>query len=125
MSNPAKTDDIEARFYRDLDDRERMIAPQWLDDAWALLLGRRPSLEADMAAGTVASAAVVRVLVAMVSRVLSNPEGKSEESIDDYRYRRDSIVSSGVLHVTADELADVTPGRRRRSSVRLVAYGEA
>lgn len=125
MSNPATTSDIEARFYRPLTERESVIAPQLLDDAWTVLTSRRPTLDADMAAGTVSQANVVRVLVAMVSRVLSNPEGKFLESIDDYSYRRHEVFSSGLLIVTPEELMDVTPGRRRRRSVRLIANGEA
>lgn len=124
MLIPASTSDIEARFYRELTDREKIIAPQLLGDAWAILVSRRPSIGDDIDANTVAAESVRRVLVAMVGRVLSNPEGKSEEAIDDYRYRRDTLVSAGLLYVTPEELADITPGRRRRSSNRLTIYGQ-
>jgi hypothetical protein len=89
-----------------------------------LLLGRRPTLEADMTAGTVTNANVIRVVVAMVLRVLKNPDGYEDEAIDDWRGRRSALVASGLLHITSDELADVTPGRRRRNSVRLVKDGD-
>jgi hypothetical protein len=127
MPNPVTPSDIEDRW-RPLTERETINADALLEDAWALLTGpnKRPTLEADMAAGTVASGNVVRVVSAMVLRVLKNPEGKLEESIDDYRYRRDALVSSGALHVTADELADITPVRSgKRNSVRLVVHGDA
>jgi hypothetical protein len=76
--NPALTSDIQARFYRAPDRPEVDISQQLLDDAWDLLVSRRPSLEADMtAARTVKTGNVVRVLVAMVGRVLSNPRGSS------------------------------------------------
>jgi hypothetical protein len=94
MLTPATTSDIQARFFRELTPRELVITPQLLDDAWDLIQSRRPSINDDLTAGTVSWGAARRVLVAMVSRVLSNPEGKSEEAIDDYRYRRDSVVSS-------------------------------
>lgn len=124
MANPATVADIEARW-RPLTPAEEINAGAFLEDAWWMLLGRRPTLEADMLAVTVATGNVVRVLASMVLRVLRNPEGKLEESIDDYRYRRDSLVSSGLLHVTADELGDITPnGGRQTRSVRLVAYGD-
>ena len=123
MPNPASTSDIEARW-RNLSLQEATNAATFLDDAWNLLLGRRPTLEADIAAGTVTTANVVRVVCAMVLRVLKNPDGKTEESVDDYSYKRDGAVSSGALYVTPDELADVTPGRRGRRSVRMVAYGD-
>lgn len=124
MPNPAVVSHIEERFFRDLTARESSIAQVWLDDAWGLLLGRRPTLEADITAGTVSEDTVIRVLASMVMRVFANPEGKLEEQIDDYKYRRDSVVSSGALHVTSDELADISPSRRARRSVKLTIYGE-
>lgn len=124
MANPATVADIEARW-RPLVGQELTNADVFLDDAWALLLGRRPTLDDDLIAGTVSETNVIRVLCAMVIRVLRNPEGYLEESVDDYRYRRDAVLSTGLLHVTADELADISPGRRTRQSVRLVSYGDS
>lgn len=124
MPNPASTSDIALRW-RNLTDQEAANATAYLDDAWALLTTRRPSLEADMVAGTVSTGNVVRVVCAMVLRLLKNPDGKLEESIDDYRYRRDSAVSAGALYVTDDELADLTVGGHNSyRSVRLVSYGD-
>ena len=123
MANPASTTDLEARW-RPLVGQEVTNAETVLADAWDLLTSRRPTLEADIAAGTVTTAAAIRVVSAMVLRVMKNPDGYDSETIDDYTYRRNAIISSGALHVTPDELADVTPSRQRRSSVRLVIYGE-
>lgn len=124
MPNPAVPEDIESRW-RPLTDAEALIAQTLLDDAWQIAVTRRPDLEANIQSGKVAQANVVRILAAMVIRVLSNPEGILEESIDDYRYRRDSLVSSGALSITPEELADLTVGgSKRSSSVRLVAYGD-
>lgn len=123
MPNPATVVDIEARW-RPLTDQQKTNAYAYLDDAWALLLGRRPTLEADLFDGAVSDANAVRVVSAMVLRVLRNPEGKQSEQIDDYKYTRAELVGSGLLHVTDDELADITPGRRRRRSVRLVKDGD-
>lgn len=122
--SPASLNDIESRW-RPLTDLEKTNAQAFLDDAWVMLLSRRPSLQADMVAGKVLDANVRRVLATMVLRVLRNPEGFDSETIDDYTYRRNALVSAGLLHVTPEELADVTPGRRRRGSVRLVIYGDA
>jgi hypothetical protein len=123
MPNPATISDLEHRW-RPLVGQEQVNAAAYLTDAWVLLLSKRPTLEADMTALTVSSGNVVRVVCAMVLRLLKNPDGKRSESIDDYRYERHELVSSGALHVTGDELADVTPGRRRTRSLRLVAYGD-
>ncbi len=124
MPNPATISDIEARW-RPLVDLEPINATAFLDDAWAELLSRRPTLEADMTATTVTTANVVRVVCAMVLRILKNPDGWDQESIDDWSGRRNALVADGVLRVTAEELASVSPGRSTRRSVRLVVYGDA
>lgn len=66
------------------------------------------------------------VVVAMVKRVLSNPEGVLSETIDDYTYRRDSAVSSGALYLSDAELASLgLPGtRRRRGAFTIAPYCE-
>lgn len=124
MPNPATVDDVEARW-QPLSEQQTINASALLDDAWALLLSRRPALEDDITASTVSEENVIRVVCAIVLRVLRNPDGKLEERLDDYSYRRDSATSTGGLYVTPDELADITPGRRTQRSVRLVAYGES
>jgi hypothetical protein len=125
MANPATSTDVENRW-RSLTPDEVVIVETLLDDAWAMLRRRRPTLEADIAASTVSEADAVRILANMVLRVMKNPEGKRSEQIDDYSYTRDNTLSSGELYVTAEELADLTPeGYRRSKSVRLVAHGDS
>jgi hypothetical protein len=125
MTNPASTNDIVERW-RPLTSQEETVALRLLDDAWDLLLGRRKTLEADVLAGTVTYSTVIRVLCAMVMRVMRNPEGWSEEAIDDWRGKRAEVLASGELNVTPTELADLTPaGVARRHSVRLVVNGDA
>lgn len=123
MPNPATTSDVEARW-RPLSERETTNAQAYLDDAWDMLTSRRRTLEADIAAGTVREATVIRVLAEMVRRILTNPDGKQSESIDDYKYTRNELHSSGLLSVSPDELGDITPGRRVRRSVLLVKDGQ-
>ena len=121
---PTSTADIEARW-RTLTAAETPNASALLDDAWAMLTSRRPQLPDNLATGAVNEQNVVRVMCAMVLRVLKNPSGYLEETIDDWTGRRDSLVSSGILHVTPEELADVSPGRKGARSVRMVANGDA
>lgn len=123
MPNPATVADLEARW-RPLSGQENTNAGAFLDDAWAHVLGRRPNLEADMAAGTVSHENVVRVVSAAVLRVLKNIEGWEEESQDDWRGKRHELIASGELFLTPTEWGDITPGRASRKSVRLVTYGE-
>ena len=123
MANPADISDIESRW-RPLSAQEAVNATAFLSDAWAMLLGRRPSLDADITAGTVSTDNVTRVVCAMVLRVMKNPNGFASETIDDWSGTRDALIASGELRITSDELADVTPGRRGQRSTRLVAYGD-
>lgn len=43
-------------------------------------------------------------VVNAVRRVLRNPDGLLQETIDDYTWRRDSAVSSGALYIDAADL---------------------
>lgn len=124
MPNPTTVDDVEIRW-RPLSDQEVINTVAFLDDAWDLLTSKRPTLEDDLTAETVTERSVIRVIVAMVLRVLKNPGGWDQEAIDDWSGRRNQLIADGLLRVTDDELADVTPGRRIRRSVRLVNYGDA
>lgn len=124
MPNPTTIADIEARW-RPLSDAEKVNANAFLLDAWAEILSRRPNLEADVTASKVSTENVIRVVCAMVLRVLRNPEGWDQESVDDWSGRRNSLVADGILRIAPDELASITPGRATRRSVRLVVHGDA
>lgn len=124
--SPATPDDITDRW-RPLSDQEQTNAEAFLEDAWEELLSRRPAMEANLTAGTVRERNVVRVLCAAVLRVLKNPDGYEQESVDDWSGRRGDLTASGLLYFTDDELGSVTPtpAGGSRSSVRLVIYGDA
>lgn len=122
--NPATVADVEDRW-RPLSEQETTNATAFLVDAWGLLTDRLPTLETNIAAGAVSQQNVIRVVCAMVLRVLKNPDGYDSESVDDWTGRRAALVASGLLQVTPEELADLTPGRTNRSSLRLVVYGDA
>jgi len=109
MVNPVTVADLEARF-RPLSEDERTVARALLDDAWAIALTRRPSLDMDVANGVVSWGLAVAVISAMVLRVLRNPNGVRQWSVDDYSETRDSAVSAGVLYVSDEELALLSPG---------------
>lgn len=125
MPNPVSPFDVAERW-RPLSETELALTTVLLDDAWSYLKARVATLEDRVTAGTLDTGIVTAVVAAMVLRVLKNPDGKSEESIDDYRYRRDTAVSAGMLYATSDELALLRPPSTALTggSVRLVAYGE-
>lgn len=126
MSNPATTSDVTARWLYESAAPDVSKIQSWLDAAWRELLRRDRTIETRLAASTLAGDDVTDVLVAMTLRVLGNPEGKKQESIDDYSWTRDASVSAGALYVTEDELASLAAPRETgtRHSVRLVVYGD-
>ena len=103
MTNPAATTDLEARW-RPLSPQETTNGQTFLDDAWLMLRRKFTTLEADVAADPDLSAEVVRVMATAVLRVMKNPDGKRQESIDDYAWTNDQSVSAGLLYFTDDEL---------------------
>jgi hypothetical protein len=101
----ATIDDLKDRSLRPLTDAEQAAGVVLLEDAWAVLVAQVPSIPERVSADNAFAALVVQVQCTMVLRVLRNPDGKLEEQIDDYRWRRDSAVSTGALYATEAELA--------------------
>lgn len=113
MPNPALPVDV-ANRWRPLSAEETDLATILLQDAWVILkrhaTRRGADIETSITTDLDLKSDVVRVLATAVLRVLKNPEGKTEESIDDYSYKRDSDVAGGALEFTDDELDDLLPG---------------
>lgn len=114
MTNPASVTDIEERW-RPLSTQENTNAQAFLGDAWEYLTSELPTLEQRITDGEVTERNVVRVVCAMVLRVLRNPDGKVQESIDDYAYTRGKAVSDGLLYATDGELSSLSGGRSRQA----------
>lgn len=111
MPNPASTDDLEARW-RPLSDQEQTNGTTFLDDAWRMLKRRISTLEAAIDTDEDLEGEVVRVMATAVLRVMKNPDGKRQESIDDYSWMRDQAVSAGLLYFAPEELADLSGNTR-------------
>lgn len=113
MPNPASVSDVADRW-RPLSDAQEAVAQTLLDDAWAMLkrhaTRRGTDIEDEITTDVDLRLGVVRILATAVLRVLKNPEGKAQESIDDYSYTRNSGVAGGSLEFTDDELDDLLPG---------------
>ena len=123
MANPAQISDLEARW-RPLTAAETTVAEALLEDAWQILLARVPLLQSRLDAATLDPALVVAVESAMVLRVLRNPDGKRQESIDDYSWTRDNAVSAGLLYATDDEVALLSPSGASTNAFTITPYGE-
>ena len=102
-TNPATYTDVEGRW-RPLSDNERLIAATLLDDAFNLIVNEDPTIDTRLDAETLAVGLVRQVLAQMVMRVLKNPDGIRQESIQDYSQTRDDNTASGLLMVTDAEL---------------------
>lgn len=107
MSSPANAVDISNRSLRPLTEKELAVGAVLLGDAWSILKTRISGLEAradGFPVDEALRALVVQVQVAMVLRVLYNPEGKLSETQDDYSYRLDAATSTGSLYVSDAEI---------------------
>lgn len=109
--NPVQVSDLEARW-RPLSDAESTVAAALLADAWAIILNRFPDVEDRLVASpaTLTIAILEAVECAMVLRVLRNPDGKVQESIDDYAWTRDKSVAAGELYLSEREESILSPG---------------
>ncbi|MER6435428.1 hypothetical protein ABT275_03565 [Streptomyces sp. NPDC001185] len=99
----ATLQDLADRLGRDLTESEERRATAWLDDAEALILSRFPQY------GTTPTALSKKVACAMVLRVLTNPDGKRQEAIDDHSYTIDSSRSRGEVYLSDEEAAELRP----------------
>lgn len=117
MANPADTADLVSRW-RPLSAQETINGETFLGDAWGILGRRIPDLQTKVDTDADFNAEVVRVMATAVLRVMKNPDGKRQESIDDYSWTRDQAVSAGLLYFTDEELDDLNPG----SGVKGRAY---
>ncbi|CAN5808423.1 hypothetical protein BH24ACT15_BH24ACT15_37550 [soil metagenome] len=109
MANPATVTDIENRW-RPLSANETIVATTLLADAWTLLTATDMTIDTRLSAvpPTLSANLVIPVLCSMVLRVLKNPDGKAQESIEDYSYTRDRAIAGGALYVDDSELARLT-----------------
>lgn len=129
MANPASIIDLASRW-RPLSADEQIVGQTLLGDAWVILKRRLPTIEDDIAADTTGDleADVVRVLAAATLRVLKNPDGYKQESIDDWSGTRHGAAATGTLFFTDEELSGLIPGGKGRAfSVDLMAgwtYGD-
>lgn len=108
LATPA---DLADRLGRDLTDVEARQAPVLLDDATSVIFDRFPQYIATP------TAVSKKVCCAMVLRVLRNPNGLRQESIDDYSFTVDSSRSSGEIYLTEAEVDELRPIRTSSFSI--------
>jgi hypothetical protein len=99
-TNQATTADLSARSLRPLTPAEAAWAEVALDDAFRQILVAVPDLgdrldDPDLPADAPLRRVVVQVTCTMLLRVLANPDGLLEETIDDHTRRLDASVRPG------------------------------
>lgn len=103
MASPATVTDLSNRSLRTLTPAQVTVGGFLLEDAWSIIGAKLPTAIERVTAAPAFMALVIQVQCAMVLRVLNNPDGKFEESSDDYSYRRDQAVSTGMLYLSDAE----------------------
>ncbi|MFD6421038.1 hypothetical protein [Streptomyces sp. NPDC060198] len=110
----ATPEDLADRLGRDLTPTEERQAPVLIGDATAVILDRFPRY------GTAPTVVSTKVACAMVLRVLRNPDGKRQETIDDYSYTIDSSRSSGEIYLTPSEIEELRPAHSGGGAFSIV-----
>lgn len=109
--NPASATDLSNRSLRTLSTVEQSVGTTLLGDAWTIITTTLPGLSTRLDTDTGSlSDLVVQVECAMVLRVLNNPEGKLQETLDDYSYRLDAARSTGSLYLSDFERSLLVDG---------------
>lgn len=111
--SPALPSDLTSRSLRTLSTQEIAVGTLLLGDAWNIITSRISTVSTRLdatPADLVLRALIVQIQCAMVLRVLNNPGGTLEESVDDYTIRRDAAVSTGALYLSDLEVSLIGSG---------------
>ncbi len=110
MAALASTTDVEGMF-RALTADENTVVPNWLTYLSAQVRIKVPNVDDRMATDTDYADLVRLTVAAAAVRVLRNPDGWRQYSIDDASFTRDQVISAGLLYLTDDELAQLRGGQ--------------
>lgn len=114
MASYANSTDVADRW-RPLTAAEAAVADVLLADASGIVRSMVPGVDERIADGSLSAALVASTVVRAVLRVLRNPDGKVQEAVDDYSYRRADGVADGSLYISDADLALLSglPGSAR------------
>lgn len=119
--------DVEISLGRDLSASETTQVTGLLERAELIITRRITDLTDRIADDAALEDVVVMVEADVVARVIRNPDGNRQESIDDYSYTRDPNVAAGYLYLTDEEWALLltSPGTSTASEAfTITPYGE-
>ncbi len=121
MAALATTTDVESMF-RALTAEEAVVVPSWLTYLSAQVRLQAPNVDDRMATDTDYADLVRLTVAAAAVRVLRNPDGWRQWSIDDANFTRDQVVSAGLLYLTEGELVQIR-GNQGLPSAYVVSLG--
>lgn len=110
----ASAQDVADRW-RPLSPSEQITATVLLGDASDMVREQFPDVDTRLADGSLRPTTLTRIVVGMVKRALSNPEGKVRESVDDYSWQIDPQVAAGYLFLSAADKVALQPKRGGRA----------
>lgn len=131
MDNPATIQDVENRWGSISDPDLKIRVETWIGDAWRKVK-RIPTLIERLTAEELAEpdvekrdlrADVVRIISEAVIRVLKNPKGLWQFSIDDGSATLDRSLSSGALYISDDERAELMPDDTALPTMHSIPLG--
>jgi DNA-binding transcriptional LysR family regulator len=96
----AQVSDVAIEMGKELTPAQESTATAKIEQLTASIRMRYPDIDLRMASSASLETVVRRTVAAAVARVLRNPDGKIQETIDDYSYRRADAVAEGVLQLT-------------------------
>jgi hypothetical protein len=111
----ANVPDVEDAW-RPLTDDEIGPTDYLLRKASRMIRNRFPTIDARITAGELDADLVGDVAIAMVKRSLRNPDGKRQESIEDYSFTRDQVTASGEVTMTDEEERLLAPPSSRSTA---------
>jgi hypothetical protein len=118
MAGPATVTDLINNSLEELTPNELRVAASKLDNAYYQILAQVENVEARLSGAEYDAtfrSLVVEIQCAAVGRFLKNPDGKYEESSDDYSFKRDAALATGEIYITDSELARLAPRSKANS----------
>lgn len=100
-------EEVVRRLMRPLSDVEAGAATALISDASVMIRARYPLASTLALASPDLAALLAGAVARAVVRVLSNPNGRISEALDDYSYRRADSVADGRLYISGEDWAAI------------------
>lgn len=120
MTSYANSSDV-AAVWRPLTSEESAIVDAAIAQASNKLRAMIPRVDTIIAGDSYRTSVAKDAVVNAVIRRFQNPDGVLEFSLDDYRERRDSTVSTGKIYIDPADVRALRRTRGRFGTIRMRA----